>query len=183
VNFDDQDWERAHPSSEEPGDGSTVWKVAAGVAVGVVLGGALVYVADRYLTQQATAEFVQSIRQLMPGADRSAERQPVEPKHQAAAQEAATLSREQEAQQRQAEQQRVAEAIERSLHDEADRKAQATRQATQAAAERKERAWARFYSRPPQCDDNPTKAMMVECANQFIRARRQFEESYASGNR
>jgi hypothetical protein len=38
-----------------------------------------------------------------------------------------------------------------------------------------------YYVKPPACDDNPTKATMVECANHFIRARREFEVLYATG--
>ena len=46
-----------------------------------------------------------------------------------------------------------------------------------ADAERKDRAWARFYRKPAVCDDAAT----VECANAYIRARRSFEEKYARG--
>ena len=49
------------------------------------------------------------------------------------------------------------------------------------AAKRKERAWQRFYQRPDFCADNPTAALMVQCANQYIRARKEFEERYAGG--
>jgi hypothetical protein len=54
-------------------------------------------------------------------------------------------------------------------------------QATVEAARRKERAWQRFYQRPDFCADNPTAALMVQCANQYIRARKEFEERYAGG--
>lgn len=54
-------------------------------------------------------------------------------------------------------------------------------QAAVEAARRKERAWQRFYQRPDFCADNPTAALMVQCANQYIRARKEFEERYASG--
>ena len=60
----------------------------------------------------------------------------------------------------------------------------ATEEARRAAIEeaaRKERAWARFYKRPPHCDNNPNQGQMIECANQHIRAKRQFEEAYAAG--
>ena len=49
------------------------------------------------------------------------------------------------------------------------------------AARRKERAWQRFYQRPDFCADNPTAALRVQCANQYIRARKEFEQRYASG--
>jgi hypothetical protein len=49
------------------------------------------------------------------------------------------------------------------------------------ALERKQRAWARYYKKPPHCDNNPSSDSLVDCANHFIRARRQFEEDYAAG--
>jgi hypothetical protein len=54
-------------------------------------------------------------------------------------------------------------------------------QASVEAARRKERAWQRFYQRPDFCADNPTAALMVQCANQYIRARKEFEERYSAG--
>jgi hypothetical protein len=54
-------------------------------------------------------------------------------------------------------------------------------QAAVEAARRKERAWQRFYQRPDFCADNPTAALMVQCANQYIRARKDFEERYSAG--
>jgi hypothetical protein len=54
-------------------------------------------------------------------------------------------------------------------------------QAAVEAARRKERAWQRFYQRPDFCADNPTAALMVQCANQYIRARKEFEERYGAG--
>ena len=58
---------------------------------------------------------------------------------------------------------------------------EAAEQATVEAARRKERAWLRFYQRPDFCADNPTAAQMVQCANHHIRARKEFEERYATG--
>ncbi len=46
-----------------------------------------------------------------------------------------------------------------------------------AAADRKERAWAKFYRKPATCNDSAS----MECANGFIRAKRTFEEKYARG--
>jgi len=51
------------------------------------------------------------------------------------------------------------------------------RQAAEAETERKEKAWAKFYRRPPACTD----AGSLECANSYIRARRTFEVKYARG--
>lgn len=51
------------------------------------------------------------------------------------------------------------------------------RLAAEAEADRKEKAWAKFYRRPPACND----AASMECANGYIRARRTFEVKYARG--
>jgi hypothetical protein len=67
---------------------------------------------------------------------------------------------------------------------EAEMRQRAREAAEQAAADavrRKERAWERFYQRPAFCNENPTGAQMVLCANQYIRARREFEERYNAG--
>ncbi len=58
---------------------------------------------------------------------------------------------------------------------------EAAQRAALEAARRKERAWERWYQRPAFCNDNPTSAQMVECANHHIRARKEFEERYAAG--
>jgi hypothetical protein len=47
--------------------------------------------------------------------------------------------------------------------------------AHKAEAERKDRAWAKFYRRSPVCE----AAATIECANDYIRAKRAFEERYA----
>ena len=57
--------------------------------------------------------------------------------------------------------------------------AQALRSAQQAT-ERKERAWSLFYKKPSACEDSPPKASLVECANHFIRAKREFEQLYTA---
>ncbi len=67
---------------------------------------------------------------------------------------------------------------------EAEMRQRARETAEQAAIEaalRKDRAWQRFYQRPDFCADNPTAAQMVQCANHHIRARKEFEERYATG--
>jgi len=53
--------------------------------------------------------------------------------------------------------------------------------AERARDERKERAWAKQYKKPPQCEDPSAGDLLVECANHFIRARREFEQAYATG--
>ena len=48
------------------------------------------------------------------------------------------------------------------------------RRAEAAAADRKEKAWAKFYRRPAFCETAAT----MECVNGYIRARRSFEEKW-----
>jgi hypothetical protein len=48
-------------------------------------------------------------------------------------------------------------------------------------ARRKELAWSRFYKRPPTCEGNPTADQLIDCANHFIRAKREFDERWRTG--
>lgn len=50
-----------------------------------------------------------------------------------------------------------------------------------ATDERKARAWARYYQRPAFCEGNPSTEQLVECANHFIRSKRQFDTEWAAG--
>ena len=50
-----------------------------------------------------------------------------------------------------------------------------------ATDERKARAWARYYQRPAFCEGNPSTEQLVECANHFIRSKRQFDTDWAAG--
>ena len=79
--------------------------------------------------------------------------------------------------------QRAAAANRPGEPQEAERKAALAQQAAQQAIERKERAWALFYKKPAACDEIPPKASMVECANHFIRAKREFEQLHGAGKR
>ena len=49
------------------------------------------------------------------------------------------------------------------------------------AAMRRERAWAKYYKRPALCDDQPSNETMMKCANDHIRAKRQFDLGYEAG--
>lgn len=46
---------------------------------------------------------------------------------------------------------------------------------------RRERAWAKFYRRPASCEGNPTTDQLIECANHFIRSKREFDERWKAG--
>jgi hypothetical protein len=54
---------------------------------------------------------------------------------------------------------------------------EAAQRAALEAADRKEKAWAKFYRKPTACND----AVTLECANANIRAKRAFEDKYARG--
>ena len=60
---------------------------------------------------------------------------------------------------------------------EQQRAADAARRAETEAADRREKAWARFYRPPPHCETAAT----MECTNRYIRAKRQFDDKYAKG--
>ena len=56
--------------------------------------------------------------------------------------------------------------------------------ATLSAAEvarRKELAWSRYYKRPASCEGNPSADQLIDCANHFIRAKREFDERWRTG--
>jgi hypothetical protein len=168
VNFDDQDWEQAgHPDRSAYRDTSTPWKVAAGVAAGMAIGAMLVFALDRLPSSDAPPAAASAGGSPVPEAPRAggapAESAPapapapgsgVARAHAPAAESIASTRPARAA---------VGEAVQR---------------AAQQAAERRDRAWARFYQKPAYCDDNPSKANMVECANHYIRARREFEALY-----
>ncbi|HKW85159.1 MAG TPA: hypothetical protein VJN68_15535 [Burkholderiaceae bacterium] len=61
--------------------------------------------------------------------------------------------------------------------NEQQRAADEARRAEEARADRREKAWARFYRPPPHCETAAT----MECTNRYIRARRAFDEKFAKG--
>ena len=82
------------------------------------------------------------------------------------------------AQQAAAQRQRQAEAEERARAEKIREQQRLTEESQRSAvgdAERKEKAWAAYYRKPPKCNDAAT----IECANHYIRARRAFEAQYA----
>lgn len=84
-------------------------------------------------------------------------------------------------QQRQREAGQVLEQARRqSMADAGSERAKAYR-AEIAERDRKERAWARYYQPPPQCDGANANVDLVDCANRHIRAKREFEAKYAAG--
>jgi uncharacterized protein HemX len=76
-----------------------------------------------------------------------------------------------EAEQQRQEEKRVQALVEQQ------RAADAALRAELDAADRREKAWARFYRPPPHCETAAT----MECTNRFIRAKRLFDDKYAKG--
>lgn len=190
VNFDDQDWESAPPASHDAQDNSTAWKVAAGVVVGVVLGGALVYALDRYLPQLALSETAQVFGQAMRDSSRNTapapatEPAPVTPR--ATAQAAAAASLEGALQEAQAEPPSAGASAPPAEPVRVERRADVRHVAPQRdrnESERKARAWALSYKKPQHCIDNPSADTLVECANHYIRAKREFEQACEQASR
>lgn len=180
MNFDDQDWEAEDPSSRDPQDHSTAWKVAAGIAVGVVLGATLVWGLDRYVLPATPSGLVQA-RESTPCVGPTAESGQRAAPRPAVSTPDTLATPDQALRTSTPEQAHPAESRQREAAVETQREPDAGQYAAQLAAQRKERAWASFYSKPAACDDIPTKATLVECANDFIRAKRRFEAWYAAG--
>lgn len=182
VNFDDHDWELGHPPTEAPRTFSMMWKVGAGVVIGMLLGASLVLVVEQAMVQaphrQAAATLDTRARNASPAADRAsaAVRPPLvelpkaPPARSHAASAAPTVTPRADSPRSAPSSPAGPGTIESSPEGAARR-----------AAERRERAWASFYKKPADCDDSPPKADIVECANHFIRAKREFEQLYAAG--
>jgi len=72
----------------------------------------------------------------------------------------------------------TAEALARAQREELARKQAAVEAAHRAAAEQ-EAAWKRFYQPSARCRE-PAAATSVECINEFVKAKREFEERRGS---
>ena len=111
-------------------------------------------------------------------------------REQVVAERAAQVARENERQAQQQAEQAQREAAEREARRQAQleqadaARAQATADALRAqddarvaevsAADRKEKAWAKFYRKPSHCETSGS----MDCVNGYIRARRAFEEKW-----
>ena len=61
------------------------------------------------------------------------------------------------------------------------RAANEARQREMEESARRELAWTRFYRKPPGCDEARGGAWTVDCANDYIRAKKRFAEQYDAG--
>lgn len=132
------------------------------IALGIALGGLILWMAAeyymRYRIKQATDAFQQTVQEVAAGMDEAHRR---------------TLER-QEAQRRARQEQARVDQMRRSSAVQAAADRERARQRAEAA---KEAAWAAFYQPSEEC----LKQTSVECGNEHIRARREFERKYAAG--
>ena len=181
ANFEDQDWEELGAQARRGAlDTATTWKIATGVIVGMLLGGALVYVLDHGMAQQGLSVAARALQRVghvaAPAGALAPQPAASGPENHAARQDKRDASA--------AVPGSPPPSTTASAAGEGgDGEAVSTQRALQRADEAKERAWARYYVKPAQCDVNPGRDTIVECANHFIRARREFEAAYAAGKR
>jgi LPS O-antigen subunit length determinant protein (WzzB/FepE family) len=134
---------------------TSVWKIAIGVTLGILVAGVIGFLVRAWMAQAA-------IEQITKQADKMMQQQ------QQAAQAARDRALAEKAEQ------------ERASAYAADARRRAQTAATDAAM-RRERAWAKYYKRSPLCDNQPSNETMMKCANEHIRAKRQFDVDYEAG--
>lgn len=130
----------------------SIWKLAGGIALGI-LGAWLIQI---YLAKLAAEKGLRQIEEIA--------RQSTEKFHA-----------------EQAERQRLHQAaIARAAHVEAElNRLEIQRQDERiSSANQREAAWKAFYTKPVKCDDPSTPELFTQCANEHIRAKRKFDETY-----
>lgn len=140
---------------------TSAWKIAIGVAAGILIAGLMTYGIRIYFVNQAITQVNQSIQQITTQSQRSM----------------------QELQEREASrQQQARELVDRQIREKAAQQQLAEDQRQQQMDElaRKNAAWEKFYKKPALCDKAEGQAF-VECANGYIRAKSEFEKQYAAG--
>lgn len=181
FDFDDQDWDSAYPTPREPRNDSAAWKVAAGVVIGAVLGGAAVYAVDRYLPQMALTEAAQVFGAAMRDRRERGAPEPAPPVRDSVAPEPAATAPETPLLQAEAAPPGAGVTEPAPPPAVSQRKPEPSPQA-RAELDRKVRAWKEYYQRPRHCVENPVADTLVDCANHYIRARREFEAAYRAGS-
>ncbi|MBV8035925.1 hypothetical protein [Roseateles sp.] len=74
-----------------------------------------------------------------------------------------------------------AEVKRRQQTDEGRRYEEAAQARRAAEAERRELAWTRFYRKPAACDEAKGGSWSVDCANDYMRARKKFADEFDAG--
>jgi hypothetical protein len=183
MDFDDQDWVQGPAAEQDEARPSCTWKVAVGVAIGIVVGATAMYVAQHPATALARHDAARALERAITGTDATpasgatpARPPAVAPDGTPAGRDGAQAPAASAPPPRPAPASAVTQAL-------LGRPAAASvpRSSAQEQHERRERAWARYYRKPPHCDDSPTADAMIDCANHYIRSRRQFDEAYAAG--
>lgn len=146
-------------------DDKSFWKIAGGVAAGILLAGAVSFLVRAWMVNQAVQEMQRTVsvttKQMLQSAQRT------------------------EAKIKSDQERRKADAVrlEQLRRLEAAKKERAAHEAQQAAAgaeKARELAWQRYYEKPAHCDHAEGNAF-VECGNHYIRAKRRFDQLYAEG--
>ncbi len=141
-------------------------QIAAGAIIGALIGAAVVLQVGTGRIQGALSDAVAGFHALTRGDAAAAPPQNGKALQRDAAEQAqAKQLRDEQARQLRADQQKASGG--------------AGNEPLEVAA-RKERAWNQFYKKPAQCDGNPTSDVMTECANHYIRSKRQFEAAYVA---
>lgn len=138
-----------------------VWKIAVGVAAGILVASAIGFFVRVSMINHAVGEFTRAtsniVRDMNQQTAREQERQ----------ERAKAVAAQQESVRR------ADEAARQRAHEAAVQRAQELQFA-------KDQAWNRYYRKPASCQNADGQAF-VECANHHIRAKRQFEELWAAG--
>jgi hypothetical protein len=134
---------------------NSVWKIAIGVTLGILVAGVIGIFVRAWMAQAAIEQIGQQANEMLMQQQQAAQ----------AARDRVLADK--------AEQERAAAYA-------ASARQRAQTAATDAAM-RRERAWAKYYKRPALCDDQPSNETMMKCANEHIRAKRQFDADYDAG--
>ena len=145
---------------------TSVIKIAVGVVLGILAAGLISVVVRAWLIQRAVEQGIQSLQQINKQAEQ-ANRVMLERARSDQVEHAC-----------QVQEREAAQRADMAVRQHAENTA---RQATFDETNRREAAWAKFYRKPQLCSDNPSTEALVECANEFIRAKRAFEAAYAAG--
>lgn len=138
-----------------------VWKIAIGVAAGVLVASAIGYFVRVAMINHALGEFAKSTSNIVRAMNQQSA---LEQERQ---QRAKAIARQQEAERR------AIEISKQREHEAALEHARALQQA-------KDKAWSKYYLKPTTCETAEGQAF-VECANHHIRAKRQFEDLWSAG--
>ena len=137
------------------------WRIAAAVAAGILIAGAIGAAIRMAFVYAAVQEF----KSITESIGRQSAEQVRHAQEQAERQHAQRLA--------------MAAAQARATADQARATEEAKRMQL-ALAQAKEDAWVRYYRKPARCE-NPEGQAFVDCANDYIRAKRRFEELYSAG--